>query len=140
MTAFIQFWARDTWLAHVGQRGRPLEHTAGNGFAAVRPGDEVFVVGREADELLVLARIVLAPRSEYLVGASRMRSLFSQDEAELILEQPVWEARHHVLACPGQAEELRFDRVLPDDALEPDRRSVRELAPGEADALRAICA
>ena len=137
MNAFVQYWSRTTWLAHVYRRGSPLGHTAGNGFGAVRPGDLVYVVGREADELLVLGRLVVAAVAEYGLGGESDRALFTQQEAENIFQAPVWEARHHLLARPATVATLRFDRVLDGRTLPATGPSVRVLAPAEVAGLAA---
>ena len=135
MTSFIQFWARETWLAHVRSRSLMLEHTAGNRFDRVRPGDTVYVLGREADELLVLARIVATSIGEILVGGSQSDALFTQEQAEGIRQRPLWEARHHLLAREGTTTPLQFNRILPETALRNDPRGVRSLAPDETSRL-----
>lgn len=112
MTAWAQFWARSTWLAHIPADRGFVTHTAGSGFGDVRPGDRVYLLGRDADEYL-LGRVTAAARSQYMPDDSDTEAIFDQDEAERLLEAELWQARQHLIAPAGDRVGLRLGRVVP---------------------------
>jgi hypothetical protein len=85
-----------------GRDGEPLIHAASNAeqFAHLSPGDRLYVVGQWDEKMLLLGRMDVA-------------RLMSQDEAEEYFDEPVYEARHHVVADSCTPE--RFDRIVPED-------------------------
>jgi len=87
-----------------GWEGEPLDHAAGKIFTqrGVGPGDKVYVVNNFKGDLV-------------LIGRLEVEKIVSQAEAERILGVEVWDALEHIIAKPGSATPMRFERIVPMD-------------------------
>lgn len=141
---FLQYWKPQIADYNI-RRGGPVNHSAGDQLAKVKPGDTVWIV------------TVRAPGKLALLGRIRVARCTGYDEALRLLDEPdIWPANHHVIARPGTehdpinvslqdvAGKLRFqsptgrDRLtLRSGLVEPYQlQAMRELTPESADLLQ----
>lgn len=99
---FTTYWDNHS-AKHTLENGRdePLDHTAGNHLdpKTVRSGDVVYVVTVRDGTIRLIGRMVV----DRIVG---------QREAERLLKDRLYTARHHVIAAKGQSSQIR-DREIP---------------------------
>ncbi len=105
MASFTHYWEGNTCDAMFADEldGEMLNHTAGKLFTqrGVGPGDKVYVVNNLRGNLV-------------LIGRLEVDKIVSQAEAERLLgDNNLWDAPEHVIAKPGTATPMRFQRIVP---------------------------
>lgn len=104
MACFTHYWEGRTCDAMLeeGYEGQSLDHTAGKLFRqrGVSVGDKVYVVN------------VLKGRL-FLIGRLEVAKIVSKSEAERLLGTDLWDAPEHLVAKPGSATPMHFEREVP---------------------------
>lgn len=121
-THWLQYW-RPQQLERErlnGVDGEPFVDTAGEQFAAVRPGDVVYVLARSGASLLLIGRLTV-------------NAVFDHDAAEAHFpDDDVYEATVHLI---GHGSTRRLNRVIPKDiAMRLRRASGKPLVDAEGNA------
>lgn len=105
MASFTHYWdgnTCDAMFAH-GLDGDMLDHTAGKLFTqrGVGPGDKIYVVNNFQGNFV-------------LIGRLEVDKIVSQaDAGRLLNDTELWDAPEHVIAKPGTATPMRFERIVP---------------------------
>lgn len=133
MADYFYYWSNSTVAENLGTR---MEHAAGERLGKVKAGDVLWLITYQDDKL-------------FLVGRVQVGKVVSRREAERLLgTTDLWDARYHVIASPGTAEEirvvditdlarsLRFEHSsspkLPAEITVQSFRAMRELSPQSA--------
>src|SRR4051794_4331005 len=97
---YVQYWSQETvaWeYDHGPEEGDTLEHTAGNRFGPLRPGDKTIQVSLTLDrDLLVLSSVRALSRDEVLGDGQTTKAVMTQAEAEAHAGVELYAAEHHV--------------------------------------------
>jgi len=97
MSFFTHYWSGETFKRLAQTPGGDLDHTAGNQFNGVMPGDTVYVISFFGGVL-------------YVVGRMTVERVATREEAIAVLgTSDLWDAKQHVIAKQGTSSRERFD-------------------------------
>lgn len=113
--SYTHYWKQETVRWNWKNEGQSFDHTAGNQFGHVRPGDRLYAVSRDdKGDLMLIGRLTVGTVDDTLSNGDTLRAILSQDQAEQAAGHELYEADHHLFAAPDSAEETTtsFRRII----------------------------